>query len=62
MNQKKLYRSKTDKRIWGICSGLGKYFGIDTTIVRVVFVASIFVGTLGLWVYLIMRLLVPEEA
>ncbi len=58
---KKLYRSRTDRRIWGVAGGLAKYFDIDPTIVRVIFVASIFVGTLGIWVYLIMALIVPLE-
>ena len=59
---KKLYRSRTDRKIWGICSGIAEYFDIDPTIVRVIFLASIFCGTLGIWVYLIMRLLVPEKS
>ena len=58
---KKLYRSKTDRRIWGVCGGLAKYFNIDPTIVRVVAVASIFCGTLGIWIYLITALVVPVE-
>lgn len=60
--EKKLYRSRTDRKIWGICGGLGKYFNIDPTIVRVIFLASILCGTMGIWVYLIMRLVVPEES
>jgi phage shock protein PspC (stress-responsive transcriptional regulator) len=59
---KKFYRSKTDRVIWGVCGGLAKYFNIDPTIVRVIAVASIFAGTLGIWVYLIMALVVPTES
>ena len=58
---KKLYRSKTDRKIWGVCGGLAKYFNIDTTIVRVVAVASLFVGLLGLVIYIIMAIVVPVE-
>jgi phage shock protein C len=58
---KKLYRSRKDRKIWGICGGLAEYFDVDPVIVRVIFVASIFCGTLGIWVYLIMWLLIPEE-
>jgi phage shock protein PspC (stress-responsive transcriptional regulator) len=58
---KKLYRSRTDRRIWGVCGGLAKYFNIDPTIVRVVAVASLFVGTLGFWIYIIMVIVVPLE-
>lgn len=46
---KKFYRSRTDRKIWGVCGGLAKYFDVDPTIVRVIFVASILAGTLGLW-------------
>jgi phage shock protein C len=58
---KKFYRSRTDRMIWGICGGLGQYFDIDPTIIRVVTVASILVGTAGIWIYIIMRIVVPEE-
>lgn len=58
---KRLYRSKTDRMIWGICGGLGEYFNIDPTIVRVIALASILVGTAGIWIYIVMRLVVPEE-
>jgi len=58
---KKLYRSRTDRKIWGVCGGLAKYFDIDPTIVRVIFVASLFVGSVGLWVYIIMAIVVPLE-
>jgi phage shock protein PspC (stress-responsive transcriptional regulator) len=57
----KLYRSRTDRKLWGVCGGLARYFNIDPTIVRVIAVASLFVGTLGLWIYLIMALVVPLE-
>ena len=58
----KLYRSRTDRKLWGVCGGLAKYFNMDPTIVRVIAVASLFVGTLGFWIYLIMVLVVPLES
>jgi len=58
---KKLYRSRTDRKIWGVCGGLAKYFDIDSTIVRVITVASLFCGTLGLWIYIIMAIVIPVE-
>ncbi len=58
---KTLYRSRTDRKIWGVCGGLAKYFDIDPTIVRVIAILTLFVGTLGIWTYIIMRLVVPEE-
>jgi phage shock protein PspC (stress-responsive transcriptional regulator) len=59
---KKLYRSRTDRKLWGVCGGLAKYFNIDPTIVRVIAVASLFVGSLGFWIYIIMALVVPVES
>ena len=38
---KKLYRSRTDRKIAGICAGLGTYFGIDPTVVRLLFVLGL---------------------
>ncbi len=58
---KKLYRSRTDRRIWGVCGGLAKYFNIDPTIIRVIAVASLFAGSLGFWIYVIMTIIVPLE-
>ncbi|MBO7601838.1 MAG: PspC domain-containing protein [Bacteroidaceae bacterium] len=59
--EKALRRSRTDKMIAGICGGLGKYFGLDSTILRLVFVLLlIFAGT-GLLAYLVMWLVIPYE-
>ena len=59
---KKLYRSRTDRKIWGVCGGLAEHFDVDPTIIRVIFVASLLCGTLGLWVYIIMAIIVPQES
>jgi len=58
---KKFYRSRTDRKIWGVCGGLAKYFDVDPTLVRVIAVASLFVGTLGFWIYIILALVTPVE-
>jgi phage shock protein PspC (stress-responsive transcriptional regulator) len=59
--EKKLYRSRSDRMIAGVCAGLADYLELDPTIMRIAFAASIFLGSLGLWAYLIMWLVVPEE-
>ncbi len=59
---KKLYRSRTDRKLWGVCGGLAKYFNADPTLIRVIAVASLFVGSLGFWIYLILALVVPLES
>jgi phage shock protein PspC (stress-responsive transcriptional regulator) len=59
--EKTLRRSRTDKMVAGVCGGLGKYFGLDATILRLVFVLLlIFAGT-GLLAYLVMWLVIPYE-
>ncbi len=59
--EKKFYRSRTNRVLWGVCGGLANYCNIDTTLVRVLAVASLFVGSLGFWVYIILALVVPTE-
>ncbi|HOZ53623.1 MAG TPA: PspC domain-containing protein [bacterium] len=60
MNQtKKLYRSKKDQIIFGVCGGLAEYFEIDPLIVRLIFVALFFGGGAGLIIYLLFALLMP---
>lgn len=49
---KRLYRDVEHQRIAGVCAGLARYVGIDPVIVRVLFVASIVFGGVGLVVYL----------
>jgi phage shock protein C len=58
---KRLYRSRRDRMIAGVCSGLAEYFEIDPSIVRLLFVGGLFVGAPGvLPAYLVMALVVPE--
>ncbi len=60
---KKLYRSKYDKKIFGVLGGLAAYFGIDATILRIIYVLlSIFVLGCPVIIYLIAALIIPEEA
>ena len=61
MNSNVLRRSRTDRSIAGICGGLAKHFGIDSTILRIVMLCLILFGGMSLWVYIIMWLLIPEE-
>lgn len=59
---KKLYRSETDRKLAGVCGGLGEYFDIDPVIFRIAFVALFFVGGFGLLLYLIMWLAVHTKS
>ncbi|MCA9403994.1 MAG: PspC domain-containing protein [Candidatus Omnitrophica bacterium] len=55
---KKLCRLQQERKIAGICSGLGEYFGMDPVIFRVLFILSFFV-TVGGLVYLVMWIMLP---
>ncbi|REJ82538.1 MAG: PspC domain-containing protein [Bacteroidetes bacterium] len=57
--QKKLVRK--NKKIAGVCGGLGDYFDIDPTVFRVLFVASVLLFGTGLLLYVIMAVIIPEE-
>ena len=61
-NDKKLYRSSSDMMLAGVCGGLGEYFGIDGTVMRVIFVIlTVLMGGLGgVVVYVILWLIMPE--
>lgn len=58
---KRLYRSITDKKIAGVCAGLGNYFDVDPTIVRLLAVVFVLAGGSGLLAYIIAWIVVPEE-
>ncbi len=60
--EKRLFRSRSDRMIWGVCGGLAKYFDIDPTIVRIIAVLLIFANGLGILAYLIMAIVVPLES
>jgi len=61
MNAKKLYRKPNDQMIAGVCSGLGDYLNLDTTIVRLIFVLLFFLGGNGILIYLILWIVMPVQ-
>lgn len=61
MAEKKLYRSATEKKLFGVCGGLAKYFDIDPTIVRIILLVMVLCCGIGAVAYLIMALVMPEE-
>jgi phage shock protein PspC (stress-responsive transcriptional regulator) len=59
---KKLYRSNTDKKLCGVCGGLGEYFDIDSTLIRLLWVILCFVSCgAALLGYLIGALIIPQR-
>lgn len=59
--EKKLYRSRTNYMIAGICGGLGEYFSIDPTIIRLAFAFAMVLGGAGFLAYLIAWIIIPLE-
>jgi phage shock protein C len=59
---KKLYRSRSNRIIAGVCAGLGEFFAIDPTVVRLIFVLGMIFGFGSFaFAYLVMIFVVPEE-
>ena len=63
MAQQKLYRSLNNRMFAGVCGGIGEFFGLDATLIRVAYVAlSIFsAGFPGLLLYILLVLIIPER-
>ena len=59
--ERKLFRSRSDRMIAGVCGGLGEYLGLDPVWLRLFFVLMVFASGIGLWAYLILWIIVPEE-
>ena len=58
---RKLFRSRTDRSIAGICGGLAAYFHADTTVLRLITLFLILFGGLSIWAYIILWIVIPEE-
>jgi phage shock protein PspC (stress-responsive transcriptional regulator) len=58
---RKLHRVAGAKKIAGVCAGLGEYFDLDPVLFRLLFVISVFFGGVGLLVYVLMWIMVPEK-
>ena len=61
METKRLYKSSTDKAIFGVCGGIAEYFGIDSLIIRLVLVLFTLAFGAGLLFYLIAALIMPKR-
>jgi len=58
---KKLHRPAEDRKLGGVCAGLGEYFDLDPVFFRLFFLASLLFGRLGAVAYLILWIMVPEK-
>ena len=60
--EKKLYRSRDQKKVCGVCSGLATFFGIDATIIRVLWVVLTVINfVVGILVYFLCVFIIPME-
>lgn len=58
---KRLYRSRTEKMLGGVCGGLAEYFDVDPVLVRILFVVAVFAGGSGFLAYIICWIIIPEQ-
>ena len=61
MQGKKLTKDSSRKMIFGVCSGIGNYFDVDPTIVRLAWAASCIFGGLGIFAYIIAAIIIPDD-
>ena len=60
METKKLHKSQTDRKIAGVCGGIAEYFGVDSTVVRLVFALCVIGFGSGLLAYIACAIIMPE--
>lgn len=58
---KTLYKSKTDRKLCGVCGGIAEYLGVDVNIVRIAAIVSVFFGGLGVIAYIAAAFMLPEK-
>jgi phage shock protein C len=58
--QKRLYRPRTHRVLFGVCAGLGEYFNIDPVLVRIAFVILGLMGGPGVLLYILLLIVIPE--
>lgn len=62
MEQKRLYRTNSNKMVCGVCGGLAEYINIDPTVVRLLWVVFSFAGGFGVLAYIIAAIIMPVKA
>lgn len=61
MTDKRLYRSRRSCMLAGVCGGIGEYFGLDPTLVRLAWAASAVVFGTGVFAYILAAVIIPQE-
>lgn len=57
---KKLYKSQTDKKLCGVCGGIAEFFGIDSTVVRLLWAIAVLCLGTGFLAYIIAAVIMPS--
>lgn len=60
-NEKKIVRPREGRKIAGVCQALANFFGLDVSIIRIVWLLAVLLGGTGLLAYLVCWLVIPEE-
>ncbi len=58
---KRLCLDRENRKIAGVCAGIAKYLDVDVTVVRILFLIALICGSFGLWAYLIVWAIAPNE-
>jgi len=61
MEPKRLFRSRKDRILGGVCGGLGTYFNLDPVLMRLIWVVLFFFAGFGLLAYIVAWIVIPEE-
>ena len=60
MNPRRLYRSRSDRQLAGVAAGMAEYLGLDPTLLRVLWVISVFFGGFSIFLYIILAFVMPS--
>ncbi|MDR1274640.1 MAG: PspC domain-containing protein [Odoribacteraceae bacterium] len=58
--ERRLYRRPADKVLGGVCSGLGEYLDVDPVVIRVLFLLTLLMLSMGFWLYILLWIVVPN--
>jgi phage shock protein C len=61
VNRRSLYRCRHDRKLAGVASGLAEFFDLDVSLVRILWILSVFIGGMGILLYIVMAIIVPLE-
>lgn len=61
-NYRKLFKSSTNRMLCGVCGGIGEYFNIDPTVIRILWIVFSILGGSGILAYIIAAIIIPEHS